>query len=143
MLRAISRRRSFIGSSSALFTACFFSWSSRSENSSYPLATLVPVILALAFVIKVAAPLVDETQSARPLAEQLAAYPKAPIAVLDLHRGIEYGLGFYRNQQMEPYRPGAGRRLLIAPMDSVSVPREKIFVGEYGPTRLGIWWVER
>src|SRR5438477_1005166 len=37
------------------------------------LATLVPVILALAFVIKVAAPIVDETQSARPLAEQLAA----------------------------------------------------------------------
>ena len=78
-----------------------------------------------------------------PLVAQLAAYPKAPIAVLDLHRGIEYGLGFYRNQQMEAYRPGAGRRLLIAPMDSVSVPREKIFVGEYGPTRLGIWWVER
>ena len=65
------------------------------------------------------------------------------MAVLDLHRGIEYGLGFYRNQQMEAYRPGAGRRLLIAPMDSVSLPREKIFVGEYGPTRLGIWWVER
>ena len=107
------------------------------------LATLVPVILALAFVIKVAAPIVDATQSARPLAEQLGAYPKAPIAVLDLHRGTEYGLGFYRNRQMEAYRPGAGRRLLIAPMDSVSVPREKIFVGEYGPTRLGIWWVER
>src|SRR5437588_180024 len=99
------------------------------------LATLVPTILALAFVIKVVAPLVDATQSARPLAQQLGAYPKAPMAVLDLHRGIEYGLGFYRNQQMEAYRPGAGRRLLIAPMDSVSVPREKIFVGEYGPTR--------
>jgi len=108
------------------------------------LGTLLPLVLAAGFVLRVAAPTIDDTQSARPLAKQLAIYPtQTPVSVLGVRRTVEYGLAFYRNQPIAQEQSATGRHLLVAPMDWPLPPgRHRIFTGEFGPQRLGLWWVE-
>jgi 4-amino-4-deoxy-L-arabinose transferase-like glycosyltransferase len=69
-------------------------------------ATLVPVLITFALVLRGTAPMVDVLQSARPVALRLAnatlnAVPT--VAVYDVPRSVEYGLGFYRNQKILSY----------------------------------------
>lgn len=113
-------------------------------------ATLLPTILALGFVLKIAAPTIDGAQSARPVAAQLAIINRSnlPVAVNHVHRTIEYGLAFYRNQKTFNYEQGempAGRHILIAPLDNPGTPPagrwKRVWVGEFGPQRLGYWWM--
>ena len=69
-------------------------------------ATLVPVVIAFALVLRGTAPIVDALQSARPVQAslQVTALGQMPsIAVYDVPRGIEYGLGFYRNHIIANY----------------------------------------
>jgi len=68
-------------------------------------ATLVPVLLAMAFVLKMAAPFIDGRNSQRPVAQALAAYAKSgtPVAVSGVSRVVEYGLTFYRDQPISSY----------------------------------------
>ena len=69
-------------------------------------ATLVPVVIAFALVLRGTAPIIDALQSARPVqaALQVTALGQMPsIAVYDVSRGIEYGLGFYRNHIIANY----------------------------------------
>jgi 4-amino-4-deoxy-L-arabinose transferase-like glycosyltransferase len=71
-------------------------------------ATLIPVVLVVAVLIRVGAPAVDLTLSARPFAAELARLePRpCPIAVFGVKREIEYGLAFYRNQVITRYAGG-------------------------------------
>src|SRR5437868_3404513 len=61
--------------------------------------TLVPVILALAILIRWGGPVLDRTQSARPIAAELAAMQSKPmpLATFGVTRETLYGLAFYRN----------------------------------------------
>ena len=68
--------------------------------------TLVPVVIAFALVLRGTAPIVEALESARPVQAslQLTALGLLPdIAVYDVPRGIEYGLGFYRNHFIANY----------------------------------------
>jgi 4-amino-4-deoxy-L-arabinose transferase-like glycosyltransferase len=68
--------------------------------------TLLPVVITLAFLIRVAAPSIDATQSARPVARFLQALgvePEEPVALFHVKREVEYGLAFYRNQPIAVY----------------------------------------
>lgn len=67
--------------------------------------TLVPTILAVAFLLKPAAPTIDRTQSARPIQERLVelGVGKEPIAVFNVKRQISYGLTFYLNHPVPHY----------------------------------------
>src|SRR5580765_5606960 len=67
--------------------------------------TLVPTILAVAFLLRPAAPTIDRTQSARPINQRLAELGAAdgPVAVFNVKRQITYGLTFYRNQPISHY----------------------------------------
>jgi 4-amino-4-deoxy-L-arabinose transferase-like glycosyltransferase len=67
--------------------------------------TLVPTILAVAFLLRPAAPIIDNTQSARPISDRLTALGAGnnPIAVFNVKRQISYGLTFYRNQPIPHY----------------------------------------
>lgn len=81
--------------------------------------TLIPVILAVAFILRLGSSTLDRTQSARPVAQELAAMETAqlPIAVFNATRETEYGLAFYRNQAVFNYNRGdipAGQHLLVA-----------------------------
>src|SRR5579864_1043368 len=68
-------------------------------------ATLIPVIIAMAFLLRPAAPVLDEVNSARTVNAQLreAGAPEGPIAVFGVKRDVEYGLNFYRNQPISRY----------------------------------------
>ena len=85
-----------------------------------PLVTLLPVLVAFAFVIKFATPPIDIRNSARPIASDLStAVPGAttPVAVFGVPRDIEYGLNFYENAPIPSYDRGeipAGPHHLVA-----------------------------
>jgi len=69
--------------------------------------TLVPLLIAFALVLRGTAPTVDVLQSARPVALRLAATTLGEVpavAVYDVPRSVEYGLGFYRNQKIANYK---------------------------------------
>jgi 4-amino-4-deoxy-L-arabinose transferase-like glycosyltransferase len=59
--------------------------------------TLLPILLAVAFIVKAAAPSLDATQSARPVAAEITRVLPAhvPIVVYRVPRQTEYGLPFY------------------------------------------------
>lgn len=81
--------------------------------------TLVPVVLAVAASLRLGAPALDATLSARPLAREVSRADNGslPLAILQLPRETEFGLQFYRNQNIVRYEAGqvpAGEHLLIA-----------------------------
>src|SRR5262249_4411584 len=77
-------------------------------------ATLIPLALCAAYVLRVTAPVIDATQSARPVARNFSTVT-VPIAVFKVSRTLEYGLGFYRNQRISRYDRG-------------EIPREEHFL---------------
>jgi 4-amino-4-deoxy-L-arabinose transferase-like glycosyltransferase len=72
------------------------------------MATLVPALLAMAFILKAASPAIDAAKSQRPVAAKLAklAPTSTPVAVANVSRVIEYGMNFYRNQPIANYDRG-------------------------------------
>ena len=115
--------------------------------------TLVPVVLGLGLVLKVSAPLIDSTQSARPVAKALEQLEigRATVALYHGRRELEYGLGFYRDQAIPNYDRGevpAGNHLVIAP-DSVNPNeigdkaggRRVSHVGGWPPQKLEFYWI--
>lgn len=71
-------------------------------------ATLIPVVLAVGVLVRVGAPAVDVTLSARPVAVELMRLDSRPlpVAVFGVSRETEYGLAFYRNQVIAQYANG-------------------------------------
>lgn len=68
--------------------------------------TLVPLLIAFALVLRGTAPMVEVLQSARPVNARLNAATLGEIhtiAVYDVPRSVEYGLGFYRNHKIASY----------------------------------------
>lgn len=114
--------------------------------------TLIPVVLAVAAVLKLGTTAIDQTFSARPLAIELASVEthKLPLAVYGVQREIEYGLAFYRDQAIVRYESGnvpAGEHLLVAPAtwkDNVAnqtAGRRVTFLGHYAPQGVDYYWV--
>jgi hypothetical protein len=68
--------------------------------------TLAPLLIAFALVLRGTAPIIDSLQSARPVQLRLQAstLDEVPtVAVYDVSRNLEYGLGFYRNHKIASY----------------------------------------
>ncbi len=114
--------------------------------------TLVPVVLALAFVLRVAGPAIDRTQSARPVAQELSMLPVkgVPLAAFNIRRELEYGLDFYRNQPVLRYERGqvpAGAHLLVVrsgaerQLQGMVGSRRLLRIGGFAPQRLEFYWV--
>jgi 4-amino-4-deoxy-L-arabinose transferase-like glycosyltransferase len=88
-------------------------------------ATLVPVVLAIVFLLRMAAIpetdaypihglILDITQSARPVnleLGRLGVRNDMPVAVFNVRRDIAYGLNFYRNRPISYYESEAPRDL--------------------------------
>jgi hypothetical protein len=114
--------------------------------------TLIPVVLAVAAVLKMGTLSIDDKLSARPLAMELASVEthKLPLAVCGASREVEYGLAFYRNQTIARYESGdvpLAEHLLVAPtawMDNVAkqtAGRRVTFLGHYASQGLDYYWV--
>ncbi len=125
---------------------------SRMRLRMFRFVTLIPVVLAVAAVLKLGTNAIDQKLSARPLAVELASVEihKLPVAVYGVQREVEYGLAFYRNHVIVRYESGdipAGEHLLVAPttwMDNVAkatAGRRVSFLGHYVPQGLDYYWV--
>jgi 4-amino-4-deoxy-L-arabinose transferase-like glycosyltransferase len=114
--------------------------------------TLVPVILTVAAVLRLAAPVLDANLSARPLATEIARMENGalPAAVFRVPRETEYGLQFYRNQPITRYEVGGvptDAHLLVAPEGAGTrlakrfPDRRFSYLGSYPPQKLDFYWV--
>lgn len=126
----------------------------RGGPNSLSLATLVPAIVVLAFLLGPAAPVIDEVNSARTIdvrLRQLGA-PEGPIAVFNVKRDVEYGLNFYRNQPVSRYeRDGVpqGEHVVIAKEDNAGAiqavvgQRQVSLLGSFPPQHLEFFLVSK
>jgi hypothetical protein len=81
---------------------------SRAGRRLLSRATMFTVVVSVAAIIRLAAPVIDATQSARPIAGAIQAFSHepVPIALYHLNRVQEYGLEFYLNRPAQPYESG-------------------------------------
>jgi 4-amino-4-deoxy-L-arabinose transferase-like glycosyltransferase len=114
--------------------------------------TLIPVVLAVAAVLKIGSASLDQTLSARPLAREIASVETRvlPLAVHGVRREVEYGLGFYRNQVIVRYerdRVPAEEHLLVVPENSQEEVarqlggRRVLLLGHFMPQHVDYYWV--
>ena len=68
--------------------------------------TLLPLILAVGFVLRGLAPALDATESSRPVARllrQIDEPGRLPLATFALNRNTAFGLAFYLDRRVVPY----------------------------------------
>jgi 4-amino-4-deoxy-L-arabinose transferase-like glycosyltransferase len=122
--------------------------------------TLVPAILAVAFLLRPAAATIDRTQSARPINQRLAELSVAadePVATFNVKRQVAYGLDFYRNQPISHYEQEGpldlpsgiplGKHVVVAregslgAVQAVASDREVKSIGTFPPQHLEFFQV--
>lgn len=124
----------------------------RKGTAALRLVVLTPVIVGLAFLLRVGAPPIDNALSARPVAREITQMEARPIriALFNASRETEYGLGFYRNQPIPRYERGevpAQDHLVVVPENyrdeflNAVRPRRASHLGDFTPQRLEFFWV--
>jgi 4-amino-4-deoxy-L-arabinose transferase-like glycosyltransferase len=143
-----------IGIAAILATA--IAWTLRTQNGwrFFRFVTLVPVVLAVAAILRIGAPALDARLSARPLSEEISRIETQPmpIAIFRLPRETEYGLAFYQNQIIDRYERRqipAGEHLVLAPEGAqtavaAKVPGRRVsYLGTFEAQRVDFFWVGR
>jgi 4-amino-4-deoxy-L-arabinose transferase-like glycosyltransferase len=116
--------------------------------------TLVPVVLGLGAALRLGAPALDASLSARPLAQEINRVDNRslPVAVLRVSRETEFGLHFYRNQKIARYEAGEvppAEHLLITPagwqknIAKWTPGRRFSYVGSVAAQGVDYYWVAR
>lgn len=124
----------------------------RSKLRMLRFVTLIPVVLAVAAVLRLGSGSLDATLSARPLAVALAQVETQhlPLAVFGVRRELEYGLAFYRNQTIARYElnavPDEEHFLVMNPawrgnLAQQTAGRRSLLLGHYGPQNVDYYWV--
>jgi 4-amino-4-deoxy-L-arabinose transferase-like glycosyltransferase len=114
--------------------------------------TLIPVVLTVGAVLKLGSVALDQTLSARPLAQEIAAIEThpLPLAVYHVPRELEYGLTFYRNHLTFNYDWGKvplEEHLLVAPENSqveiakALAGRRVSYLGHFAARHVDYYWV--
>ncbi|MFZ1132317.1 MAG: glycosyltransferase family 39 protein [Terriglobales bacterium] len=114
--------------------------------------TAFAVVLSVAAVIRRAAPVIDATQSSRPIAESIQGFSHepVPIALYQLNRVQRYGLEFYLNRAAQPYESGtipAAAHVLVAAQGTQSqvallVPGRRVsYLASIPAQKLDLYWV--
>lgn len=114
--------------------------------------TLIPVVLTVGAVLKLGSQAIDQTLSARPLAQEIANIETHPLllAVYHVPRELEYGLTFYRDHLTFNYdwgRVPQQEHLVVAPENSqvaiaaLVVGRRVSYLGHYAPRHVDYYWV--
>jgi len=135
-----------------LCAAIALTLATRSQLRMLRFITLIPVVLSVAAVLKLGTAAIDQKLSARPIAWELASLEthRMPLAVYGVPREVEYGLAFYRNQNIDHYGPGnipKFEHLLVAPStwkDNVTketAGRRISFLTHYASQDLDCYWV--
>jgi 4-amino-4-deoxy-L-arabinose transferase-like glycosyltransferase len=128
-------------------------WTLRTRGlAMLPFATLVPVVVTLAYVVTIDAPVLDGKLSTRVLAREITQMvPKASeVAAFHARREVVYGLSFYLNQTVANYDIGerpAADHLVVAAQGTEDSLRQAVggrrisHVGTYPAQRLDLFWV--
>ena len=114
--------------------------------------TLIPVVITVGAVLRLGSPAIDQTLSARPVAEEISTMQTRPLplAVYHVRRELEYGLSFYRNQVTLNYDWGTvpqQEHLLVAPENSqveiakLVAGRRVSYLGHYAAQHLDYFWI--
>lgn len=114
--------------------------------------TMFAVVVGVAAIIRFAAPVIDATQSARPIAQSIQAFSHepVPIAIYHISRVQEYGLEFYLNRPAQCYErgevPGEGHVLVAAqstqPQFTELPPGRKVsYLTNIPAQKLDLYWV--
>jgi 4-amino-4-deoxy-L-arabinose transferase-like glycosyltransferase len=114
--------------------------------------TVIPILLAVGIVLRLGSGALDQTLSARPLAQEIAGMEThpLPLAVYHVARELEYGLTFYRNRLTFNYDWGVAppqEHILVAPENSqveiakLVAGRRVSYLGHYAPQRVDYYWV--
>lgn len=136
----------------ALVLVATLSTLARKGAAALRLVVLTPIIVGLAFLLRIGAPAIDSALSARPVARAITQMESQPVevAVFKASRETEYGLAFYRNQPSPRYERGevpAQDHLVVVPEayadDFVKLarPRRASHLGGFTPQRLEFFWV--
>ena len=115
--------------------------------------TMFAVVVSVGAVIRVAAPVIDATQSARPIARSIQAFSNepVPIALYHVNRVLGYGLEFYFNRPVQPYEsgniPAAAHVLVAAPGTQLQVAqlvpgRRVSYLTSIPEQKLDLYWVK-
>jgi 4-amino-4-deoxy-L-arabinose transferase-like glycosyltransferase len=116
--------------------------------------TMLAVVVSVAAVIRFAAPVIDATQSARPIAESIQAFSHepVPIALYRINRVQEYGLEFYLNRAAQSYESGnipAAAHVLVAAQGTQSqvaqlLPGRRVsYLTSIPAQKVDLYWVGR
>lgn len=124
----------------------------RKGTAALRVVVLTPVIVGLAFLLRIGAPAIDNALSARPIAREIAQMEghRTQVAVFKAPREVEYGLAFYRNQVIPRYERGeipAQDHLLVVPeaysdeLVKAVHPRRASHLGNFIPQHLEFFWI--
>lgn len=130
----------------------FLTLRTKVGSSSIRFVTLAVIVLAVGAVLRLGAPAVDSTLSARPLAQELSHIESKPmsLAVFQIRRETEYGLAFYRDQVISRYERGEipnVEHLVVAPEGSqvalaqLVAGRRVSCLGSFAAQGLDYYWV--
>ena len=115
--------------------------------------TMFAVVVSVGAVIRLAAPAIDATQSARPIARSIQAFSNEPVPITLYHvnRVLGYGLEFYFNRPVQPYESGnipdaahvlvaaQGTQLQVAQL----VPGRRVsYLTSIPEQKLDLYWVK-
>ena len=115
-------------------------------------ATMIPIVIGVGALLRLAAPTIDATQSARPVAQNIQSFSHEPVPVALFHanRQLEYGLGFYLNRPVERYEDGqvpTDGHVLVAVQNSevqfsdLLHGRKMSFLTSIPAQKLDLYWV--
>ncbi len=115
--------------------------------------TTLAVVVSVGAIIRFAAPVVNATQSARPIAESIQVFSRepVPIALYHINRVQEYGLEFYLNRPTEKYEDGnipLAAHIVVAARGTQSqvaqlVPARRVsYLTSIPEQKLDLYWVK-
>jgi 4-amino-4-deoxy-L-arabinose transferase-like glycosyltransferase len=140
------------GGIAALLFVATLSGVRRQGTRVLRLVVLAPVIVGLAFLLRVAGPSMDEAFSLRPVAKELdrMGTDRKQLAVFKTSRVVEYGLAFYENRGLARYERGEippGDHPVVTTEGARAELQQRVGgrrlsrLGGFPPQRLEYFWV--
>jgi 4-amino-4-deoxy-L-arabinose transferase-like glycosyltransferase len=143
----------YTGIAAALTIAIAVAPMVRTGSRLFTRATILAVVIAAGAIVRLAGVVIDQTQSARPVAEAIEAlsHEPGPVAIYHVKRQLEYGLDFYLNRPVEKYEDGkipAEAHVLVVEHGSqvqagALVPGRRVsYLTNFPAQRVDLYWVK-
>ncbi len=152
--RPLAGRTTYIGALLGVLSSIVMSATllSRSGLRLLSRVTLIAVVISVAVVVRLGAPIIDATQSAYPIAESIQAFSResVPLAVYGINRAQQYGLEFYLNKAAQAYEKGSiptAPHVLVTRQNSqaevaTAVPGRRVsYLASFPAQKLDLYWI--